>query len=121
MEAVVDQRLSFALGVPDVERLAERLPLRLDAEVDVRRRAAEGRGDMPVVEVVDGRLAAPGHLEMRVRIDDARQHVLARGVDHLVGGQVERLADQGDPLAFDVDVGDIVVRRGDDAATLDQH
>ena len=34
---------------------------------------------------------------------------------------VERLADQRDPLALDVDVGDVVVRRGDDPTALDQH
>src|ERR671929_181149 len=33
----------------------------------------------------------------------------------------QRLADQGDPLAVDEDVGDVVVRRRDDAAALDQH
>ena len=34
---------------------------------------------------------------------------------------VERLADEGDPLVLDVDVGDVVVGRGDDAAALDQN
>ena len=38
-----------------------------------------------------------------------------------VGGDVERLADQGDPLVLDEDVGDVVVRRGDDAAAFDQN
>ena len=46
---------------------------------------------------------------------------LPRRVDHAVGVEVERLADQRDPLAVDEDVGDVVVRRGDDAAALDQH
>ena len=44
VEAVVDQRLPLALAVPDLEGLAEGLPLALDAEVDVRRRAAERGG-----------------------------------------------------------------------------
>ncbi len=42
------------------------------------------------------------------------------GVDHPVGLDVERLADQGDPLVLDVDVADVVVCRGDDAAAFDQ-
>ena len=58
---------------------------------------------------------------MRVGIDAARQDVLAGSVDHLVGLRVERFADQGDPLAVDEDVGDVVIRRRDDAAVLDQH
>jgi hypothetical protein len=53
-----------------------------------------------------------------VRVDAPRQHVLARRVDDAVRRDVERLADQGDPLAFDVDVADVVVRGGDDAAAL---
>ena len=35
--------------------------------------------------------AAERHVEMRVRVDAARQHVLAGGVDHPVGREVERL------------------------------
>ena len=42
-------------------------------------------------------------------------------VDHAVGLDVERLADQGDPLVLDEDVADVVVRRRDDAASLDQN
>ena len=81
VEAVVDQRLSFALRVPDRERVAEGLALALDAEVDVRRRAAERRRGLARLDVVDRRLAAPRHLEVRVRVDAARQHVLAGRVD----------------------------------------
>jgi hypothetical protein len=57
---------------------------------------------------------------MRVGIDRAREHVAPGRVDHAVRVDVQRLSDQGDPLALDEDVGDVVVRRGDDAATLDQ-
>jgi hypothetical protein len=58
---------------------------------------------------------------MRVRVDRARQHVLAGRVDRPVGGDVEVASDQRDALAVDEDVGDVVVRRRDDPATLDQH
>ena len=121
VEAVVDQRLPFALLVPGGERVAEGLAVALDAEVDVGRRAAERGGRVARREVVDRRLAAPRHREMCVRVDASRQDVLPARVDHLVRRPVERLADQGDPLAFDEDVRDVVVRRGDDAASLDQH
>ncbi len=121
VEAVVDDRLAFALAVPDLERLGECLSLALDAEVDVRCRAAERRGRLPRLEVVDRRLAAPGHLEVRVRVDGSRQDVLAGRVDDLVRLNVERLADQGDALSVDEHVGDVVVSGGDHAAALDQH
>src|SRR5437899_10615272 len=58
---------------------------------------------------------------MGMWVDRAREDVLAARVDHLVRRDVQRLADQGDALALDEDVGDVVVRRGDHAATLDQH
>ena len=117
----VDQLLAFGLGVPVGERLGEGLPGGLDAEVDVAGRAAERRRRLARLDVVDRDRAAEGHVEVGVRIDAARQHELAPGVDHTVGVVVERLADQRHPVALDEDVGDVVVGRGDDAATLDQH
>jgi hypothetical protein len=58
---------------------------------------------------------------MSVRVDSARQHVLATRVDHLVGLDVQGLADEGDPLVLDEDVADVVVGRRDHPATLDQN
>ena len=54
-------------------------------------------------------------------IDAAGKHVLPGRVDHLVGLDVERLADQGDPLALDVHVADVVVGGGEDSAAFDQN
>ena len=119
--AVVDHGLALALGVPGLERLGEALPLPLDHEVDVAGRAAEGRRGLARLDVVDRDRAAEGHVEVGVRVDAARQDVPARRVDDLVGRHVERGADEGDPLAVDEDVGDVVVGRGDDAAVLDQN
>ena len=96
VEPVVDDRLALALLVPAGERLGERLALTLDAEVDVARRAAERRGGLPRGDVVDRDGAPERHVEMRVRVDRARKHELAGGVDHLVGGDVERGSDQRD-------------------------
>ena len=69
-------------------------------------------------EVVARRRAAEEHLDVRVRVDRARDHELAGGVDHLVGGDVEGLADQRDGPVLDVDVADIVVGGGDDRPPL---
>jgi hypothetical protein len=89
VEAVVDQRLPVRLRMPSFERFCERLALALDAEVDVAGRAAAGSGSLARLEVVDRDRAAEGHVQIGVGVDAARQHVLARGVDRPVGGDVE--------------------------------
>src|SRR3954468_16556399 len=58
---------------------------------------------------------------MRMRVDAAREDVLAARVNDAIRSYVQGFADQGDPLAFDVDVADVVVRRGYDAAAFDQN
>ena len=78
-----------------VERVRERLPVRLDAEVDVARRAAEGGRGLSRREVVDRDRPAKRHVEVRVRVDAAGEDVLPRRVDHAVRVEVERLADRG--------------------------
>jgi hypothetical protein len=55
-----------------------------------------------------------------VRVDAARQDVLAGRVDRPVSGDVELGADECDPLALDEDVGDVIVGGGDDAPSADQ-
>ena len=55
-----------------------------------------------------------------MRVDAARQDVLAGRVDRPVSGDVELGADECDPLAFDEDVGDVIVGGGDDAPSTDQ-
>src|SRR5207248_9675453 len=121
VEPVVDDRLAVRLRMPGPERLCECLALALDAEVDVTGGAAARRRALSRLEVVDRDRAAERHVEMRVRVDTARQDELAGRVDHLVRLDVQRLADQGDPLAVDEDVSDVVVGRGDDAAAFDQN
>jgi hypothetical protein len=75
--AHVDHLLAVRLRAPLVERGGERAPRRLDHEVDMARRASErGRG-LPRLHVVDRGGAAEGHVQVRVRVDAARQHVVA--------------------------------------------
>src|SRR5581483_154729 len=93
---------------------------RLDHEVDVAGRAAERGGDLAGLDVVDRHGPAERHVEVRVRVDAARQHVLAGRVDDAVGGYIEVEPDEGDPLVFDEHVGDVVVGCGDDTTTFDQ-
>ena len=120
VEAHVDDLLPLALAVPGVERLGERAAGRLDAEVDVARRPTERRRRLPRGDVVDRGRAAERHVEMRVRVDAARQDVLARRVDDAIRVDVERLAEHRDALAVDVDVADVVVGGRDDPPALDQ-
>ena len=75
--------------MPGLERLAETLALPLDAEVDVARRPAERRRPLAGLEVVDSDRAAEGHVQMGMRVDATRQHVLSGRIDRLVGLHVE--------------------------------
>jgi hypothetical protein len=120
VEAVVDKRLAVRLRVPAVERLRERLPLSLDAEVHVARRAAAGRRALARLEVVDGDRAAERHVEMRVRVDAARQDVFAARVDRPFGCDVELGADERDSLPLDEHVGNVVVGRGHHPTSTNQ-
>src|SRR5215211_4436446 len=122
VEADVDHRLgAFDLLVPRRERVREALPRLLQTEVDVARRAAEGGRDRPRGEVVAGDRPAERHLHVGVRVDRARDDVLAARVDHRVGLHVERLPDEGDPLVLDEYVPHVVVGDGNDTAALDQY
>src|SRR5262249_7882055 len=83
-------------------------------------RTAEGSRRLAGLDVVDRDGAPERHVEVRMRVDAAREDVLAARVDHLVRRDVERLADQRDGLVLGADVRDVVVRRGDAPASLDQ-
>src|SRR5215203_5429460 len=97
------------------------MPRFLQTEVDVARRAAEGRRDRPRGEVVAGDRPAERHLHVGVRVDRTRDDVLAARVDHLVGLHVERLPDEGDALVLDEYVPHVVVGSGNDTTALDQY
>ena len=80
--AHVDHLLAVGLRLPVGERVAEAHARRLDAEVDVAGRAAARGRALTRLDVVDRDRAAERHVEVRVRVDGARQDVLAGRVDH---------------------------------------
>ena len=99
--------LPSALAIQASRPARSDFPLRLDREVDDRRRPAEGRGARAGLERVLRERPAEGQLHVRVDVDAARDHVLAGRVDGLVGGHAMARqvgADRGDPLAVDEDV-----------------
>ena len=107
VEAVVDDGVALGLGVPRVEAGAQALALRLDREVDDARRPAERRRARPRLERVLGERAAERQLHVGVDVDRARDDVLARRVDGLVGRRPARRQarpDLRDRLAVHEDV-----------------
>ena len=114
VEAVVGDGVALGLRVPRVEALAQGLALRLDREVDDRRRAAEGRRPGAGLERVLGERPAERQLHVGVDVDRARDDVLAGRIDRLVGrhpGARQVGSDGGDRLAVDQDVGGLRARR----------
>jgi hypothetical protein len=97
---------AFGLLPPGVERVAHARAARLDGEIDDGGGAAERRRARAGFEIVARRGAAERHVEVRVGVDAAGDHVHAGGVDHLRSG-----ADSGmparprDALALNQDVG----------------
>jgi hypothetical protein len=109
--------------MPGGQSVLDHLARPLYGEVDDGRRTTPGRGPGPGVERVTRRGAAERKLHMRVRVDPARDHILAGGIDHLVRRQ--RLAERrvhyrDDLLALDQHVRDLRPGRPDDGSTLDQ-
>ena len=87
--AHVDHLLAFGLRLPLVDRVGEGRALRLDDEVDVAGRPAERGRRLSRLDVVDRHRAAERHVEVRVRVDAPRQHVLAARVDDAVRADVQ--------------------------------
>ena len=113
VEAVVDRAVARGLLVPGGQAVLDPLAVALHGEVDDRRRAAPGRRPGAGLEGVGGVGAAERQLHVGVRVDAARDHVLAGRVDHGVDDRREVGAEQlragrqhrGDRLAVDEHVG----------------
>jgi hypothetical protein len=96
-------------------------PFVLDREVDDRGGAAEGGGDRPGGEVVGRVGPAERHVEVRVHVDAAGQHVLSGGIDRLVGVNVgERRSDDRDLFVLDQHVSLVLIDRSDNRAVPNQ-
>ncbi len=89
VEPVVDAGLALGLGVPGVQRLAQRAALGLHGEVQQRGGAAPGGRAGPGLEVVGGERPAERHVQVGMHVDAAGDDVLAGGVDGLVDGAGE--------------------------------
>ena len=120
VKAVVDDGLALGLFHPRLPGVVQRLAAVLNREIDDRCRPAEGRRPRPALEVVSGCCAAKRHVEMRVDVDAARQHVLAGRIDHRVRLHVESRSDDRDLLVLDQDITGIAIGRSDDGAVLDE-
>src|ERR1700733_12233737 len=113
VEAVVDGRFRFRFFPPGIERISHLRAFGLDGEVDQRRGAAEGCGFCAGFEIVGGRGAAEGHVEVSVDVDASGEEEHAGDVDDAVGlfdGDVWR--DVFDLFADDQDVGFFGFGRG---------
>jgi hypothetical protein len=119
--AHVDDLLALRLPAPLLERVREGRARRLDHEVDVTGRTAERGSGLARRDVVDRHRPAEGHVEVGMRVDAAREHVLAGRIDQTVRIDIEGLSDHRDPLTVDEHVADVVIGGGDDPATLDQY
>ena len=124
VEAVVDRGLPLRLAAPRVERVPQRLSAVLDREVDDRGRAATGRRDRAGFEVVRGRRASEGHVEVGMDVDAAGDHVFAGSVDYgnltPFGDQSPRRHHGRNLLVFDQNVPAIQVGRRHDRAAADE-
>ncbi len=120
VKSVVDDGLSFRPLHPSLEGGVEPLPEVLDGEVDEGGCTAVSGGDGAGLEVVGGSRAPEGHVQVGVDIDASGHDQLAGGVDHVVGGKVQPLPDEGDHAPVDVEVRLVAVRCGDDGAVFHQ-
>ena len=109
VERVVDGAVAGRLVVPRLQALVDVLAVALQRHVDDGRDATPGGADRARLERVAGLGAAEGQLEVGVRIDAARDHVLARGIHHGVRGDCSERRRPGaderhDLFAVDQDV-----------------
>ena len=105
------------LAVPLVERADQRAVGARQHEINQHGGAAGGRRKGARLEGLGRGGAHERHLQMGVRVDAAGDDIGIRGVNGFVALQV--LADPGDLLALDQDVGLPGAIGGDDGAALD--
>ena len=85
VEAVIDGGFLIGLFPPGIERVAHLGALGLDGEIDESGGASEGGDFGAGFEIVGGRGAAEGHIEVSVNVDAARDQQHTCCIDDLVG------------------------------------
>ena len=105
------------LGTPQRQRLEHGLTRLGRDKVENRRRAAAGRGYGPGPKAVRADAAGQRQLQMDVGIDAAGAHVAAGRVDGSPAAQI--LANGGNRLALDGEIGGEASAAGDQLAVLD--
>ena len=116
VEGVIGAGLA-GLVVPHFQRFEQALVRIGQAEIHHHGGAARQSGPRAALEVV-GRISAhERHFEMGMWIDPTRHDVAARGVQHLVAGQI--LPDLDDHIALNFDISLIGQIGGDDGTVLD--
>ena len=118
VKAIVDVCGTLGATHPLIERRLQTVGLHLQTEVDDCRHATSCSSLRAGVVVVGAGRATKRHRHVGVVVDQARQHVAARRVDHLGVDVVER-ADRGDRLAVDQDIRLRCIGCGDDGAATD--
>ena len=86
VQAVVDASLAVGFFPPRIERRAHLGPTRLNGEVHNRCRPANRSRARARLKIIRGVGPAKRHVEMRMRVDPARQHQQSRSVDHHLRG-----------------------------------
>jgi len=116
---------ALGLSEPGLERLHGVVGLAGADHLDERGRAAEKCGTGGGFPSVLGVCAHEGQVDVDMRVDETGEDVLTRGIDDVCAGgarvRIDVLLDAGDGVCGAVDVGDVIVGRGNDAAVLDQY
>jgi hypothetical protein len=120
VEAVVGGGL-LGFAAPVLVGDQHRLPGIGNAEIDHHGRAATERRLGAPFEIVGRYAAHEGQFEMGVRIDAARHHIAAAGIDDLgPGWRFDGRRKGSDGLAFDQDIGAAGMIMVDHRAAADQ-
>ncbi len=123
VEGIIASRLSGRLRFPQLIRLQRVIGPAGTNHFDERRRAAHQRGAAGRGIRVLGVGAHERQVNVYVRIDEAGEHVLARGVDRLqpwLSRHIQIPLNARNRLIAAVDIGDVVVRGGNDSAVGDE-
>ena len=115
VQPIVDTRLPFGLLPPRIERVAHLRALRLDGKVHNRRRPADRRRARARLKIIRRRRPAKRHVEMRMRIDPARQDEQSGSVYDRVSLGIDARAHLANRAALNQHI------RGHRAVRIDYH